>query len=123
MIEKIEILQHGEGRYLVRHLREEARRFLGIVAYHHEMVIQLRKYCLNSLPKTFLGPGGRCQVLLVQPVRHIQGDVCSIKHAEQLGKNPATVFKWCTNSTLPNLENLMDIARYLEVNVNKLLRM
>jgi len=43
--------------------------------------------------------------------------------AERLGKGPATVSKWCTNSAQPNLENLMDIARCLEVNVNELLRM
>ena len=43
--------------------------------------------------------------------------------AERLGKDPATVSKWCTNSAQPNLENLMDIARCLEVNVNELLRM
>lgn len=43
--------------------------------------------------------------------------------AEQLGKDPATVSKWCTNSAQPNLENLMDIARCLEVDVNELLRM
>mgnify|MGYP002526902177 FL=1 len=43
--------------------------------------------------------------------------------AEQLGKDPATVSKWVTNSAQPNLENLMDIARCLEVNVNELLRM
>jgi DNA-binding Xre family transcriptional regulator len=43
--------------------------------------------------------------------------------AEQLGKDPATVSKWCTNSAQPNLENLMEIAKGLEVNVNELLRM
>ena len=43
--------------------------------------------------------------------------------AEQLGKDPATVSKWCTNSAQPNLVNLMEIARCLEVNVNELLRM
>ena len=43
--------------------------------------------------------------------------------AEQLGKDPATVSKWVTNSAQPNLENLMDISRCLEVNVNELLRM
>ena len=43
--------------------------------------------------------------------------------AERLGKGPATVSKWCTNSAQPNLENLIDIARCLEVNVNELLRM
>lgn len=43
--------------------------------------------------------------------------------AEKLGKDPATVSKWCTNSTQPNLENLMEIAKCLEVDVNELLRM
>ena len=43
--------------------------------------------------------------------------------AEKLGKDPATVSKWCTNSTQPNLENLMEIAKCLEVDVNGLLRM
>ena len=43
--------------------------------------------------------------------------------AEKFGKDPATVSKWCTNSAQPNLENLMEIARCLEVDVNELLRM
>jgi DNA-binding Xre family transcriptional regulator len=43
--------------------------------------------------------------------------------AEQLGKDPATVSKWCTNSAQPNLENLMEIAKVLEVDVKELLRM
>lgn len=30
--------------------------------------------------------------------------------AEQLGKDPATVSKWCTNSSQPDLGNLMQIA-------------
>jgi len=42
--------------------------------------------------------------------------------AEQLGKDPATVSKWCTNSAQPNLSTLIDIARCLEVNVNDLIR-
>lgn len=43
--------------------------------------------------------------------------------AEKLGKDPATVSKWCTNSAQPNLKNLMEIAKCLEVDVNELLRM
>ena len=43
--------------------------------------------------------------------------------AEKLGKDPATVSKWCTNSAQPNMENLMEIAKCLEVDVNELLRM
>lgn len=42
--------------------------------------------------------------------------------AEQLGKDPATVSKWCTNSSQPGVETLLEIARILEVEVGDLLR-
>lgn len=42
--------------------------------------------------------------------------------AEQLGKVPATVSKWCTNSCQPTLETLMKIANLLEVEVAELIR-
>ena len=42
--------------------------------------------------------------------------------AEQLGKGPATVSKWCTNSAQPNLENLVEIAKWLNVDVSELIR-
>ena len=43
--------------------------------------------------------------------------------AEQIGVDQATVSKWCTNSAQPNLENLMEVAKCLEVDVKELLRM
>lgn len=42
--------------------------------------------------------------------------------AEQLGKDPATVSKWCTNSAQPSLENLLEIAKCLEVELSDLVR-
>ena len=42
--------------------------------------------------------------------------------AEQLGKDPATVSKWCTNAGQPSLETLMQIAKLLNVQVDDLLR-
>lgn len=42
--------------------------------------------------------------------------------AEQLGKGPATVSKWCTNCAQPNLENLVEIAKCLNVDVSELIR-
>ena len=41
--------------------------------------------------------------------------------SEQLGINPSTVSKWCTNSSQPDLETLIKIASLLEVNVQDLL--
>ena len=43
--------------------------------------------------------------------------------AEQIGVDQATVSNRCTNSAQPNLENLIEVAKCLEVNVNELLRM
>lgn len=42
--------------------------------------------------------------------------------AEQLGKDPATVSKWCTNAAQPSLETLLQIAKCLEVKVQDLLQ-
>ena len=42
--------------------------------------------------------------------------------AEQLGKDPGTVSKWCTNTMQPNLETLVEIAKCLEVEPKDLLR-
>ncbi|WP_293739744.1 helix-turn-helix transcriptional regulator [uncultured Parabacteroides sp.] len=41
--------------------------------------------------------------------------------AAQLGKDPATVSKWCTNTSQPGLETLLQIANALEVDVKELL--
>ena len=41
--------------------------------------------------------------------------------AEQMGKDPATVSKWCTNTAQPGLETLFDIAKCLNVDVKDLL--
>lgn len=41
--------------------------------------------------------------------------------AEELGKDPASVSKWCTNASQPSLETLVEIARSLNVDVKDLL--
>lgn len=41
--------------------------------------------------------------------------------ADQIGKDQATVSKWCTNTTQPALETLVEIARILEVDIRELL--
>lgn len=42
--------------------------------------------------------------------------------AEQLGKDPATVSKWCTNSCQPTLETLITISKLLEVELSSLVK-
>jgi transcriptional regulator with XRE-family HTH domain len=41
--------------------------------------------------------------------------------AETLGKNEATVSRWCTNEMQPSLETLVKIANVLNVDVKDLL--
>ena len=41
--------------------------------------------------------------------------------AEQLGKDPATVSKWCTNTAQPGLETLRTVANLLDVDIKDLL--
>ena len=40
--------------------------------------------------------------------------------AEQLGVNPTTVSKWCTNSSQPDLATILKIADLLEVDIREL---
>ena len=41
--------------------------------------------------------------------------------AEQLGVNPSTVSKWCTNSSQPDLNSLLKISDLLEVDIKELI--
>ena len=41
---------------------------------------------------------------------------------EQLGKDPATVSKWCTNASQPYLEMMLTISKLHKVDLNDLVR-
>lgn len=41
--------------------------------------------------------------------------------SEQLGINPSTVSKWCTNSSQPDIETLIKISKLLGVEMEELL--
>lgn len=41
--------------------------------------------------------------------------------AEQLGKDPVTISKWCTNTTQPDLQTLSRISDLLNVDIRELL--
>lgn len=44
-----------------------------------------------------------------------------VRLAGQLGKNPVTVSKWCTNTTHPDLQTLAKISELLKINIRELL--
>ena len=41
--------------------------------------------------------------------------------SEQLGMNPSTISKWCTNTSQPDIETLIKISKLLSVEVQELL--
>ena len=63
-----------------------------------------------------MGDINRLKLVLVEQKR------TSKWFAEQLGVNPSTVSKWCTNTSQPPLETLIQIAQHLGVTIQDLLR-
>ena len=61
-------------------------------------------------------PLNRIKVMLAERM------VSNKELAEMLGKGPATVSKWVTNTSQPSLENLIEIARCLKCEINDLVR-
>lgn len=51
----------------------------------------------------------------------VEKDKTSKWLAEQLGKDSSTISKWCTNSSQPSIENLLQIAQLLDVDIKDLL--
>lgn len=41
--------------------------------------------------------------------------------AEQLNKNETTISRWCTNEVQPSMDNLISIAKLLEIDVRDLI--
>lgn len=51
-----------------------------------------------------------------------ENDLSNIWLSEKLGVSQATVSKWMTNFSLPNIETLIKISKVLNVEVSELLR-
>lgn len=66
----------------------------------------------SNMPK---GDINRLKVVLVEQKRTAKW------LAEQVGRDPATVSKWCTNLVQPNLEILRQVAFILDVDIRDLL--
>ena len=61
-------------------------------------------------------PINRIKVMLAERM------VTNKELAEMLGKDPATISKWVTNTSQPSLENLIEISRCLKCEINDLVR-
>lgn len=42
---------------------------------------------------------------------------------EQLGVNPTTVSKWCTNSSQPSLETVLKMMKVLDADINQIINL
>ncbi len=62
-------------------------------------------------------PLNRIKVMLAERM------VSNKELAEMLGKDPATISKWVTNTSQPTLENLIEIAKCLKCDMNDLVRL
>lgn len=71
--------------------------------------------CVQSNKIYSMDDMNRIKVVLVEKKR------TSKWLAEILGKNPATISKWCTNTSQPDIATLRDIARVLDVDIKELL--
>ena len=69
---------------------------------------------LCSIKTQLYGRCNRIKLVLVEKKR------TSKWLAEQLGVNPSTVSKWCTNSSQPDLACILKIADLLEVDLKEL---
>lgn len=66
----------------------------------------------NNMPK---GDINRLKIVLVEQKRTAKW------LAEQVGRDPATVSKWCTNIVQPTLETLRQVAFILDVDIRDLI--
>lgn len=66
----------------------------------------------NNMPK---GDINRLKVVLVEQKRTAKW------LAKQVGRDPATVSKWCTNIVQPTLETLRQVAFILDVDIRDLI--
>lgn len=95
-------------------LGENDRKNEKIVIFAHENLAFYQQFDLRNI-KMERTDINRLKVVLVEKKRTNKW------LAEQLGRDPATVSKWCTNVAQPTLETLLQIAKLLEVEVQDLL--
>jgi len=51
----------------------------------------------------------------------VENEKTNAELAKALGKNQATVSRWCTNDAQPGLETLFKIAEFLDIRVCELI--
>ena len=86
--------------------------FFILLAYNSEILSKFAEIISLMEDKNF----NRIKVVLVEHKRTARW------LSEALGKDPATVSKWCTSTTQPSLETLFKISELLQVPVLELIK-
>lgn len=81
MINEIDILHKGHCSDFACHAGEKSAGLLCVISYHHKIVIELREYRFDTFSESFVRPGRRSPILLIQPIRNLQSDICNIEEA------------------------------------------
>lgn len=82
----------------------------------------------QSFYKNFTNFETKIEILImnrnINRIKTVLVDKCKTNKwlAEQLGKDPATISKWCTNTCQPSIETLITISKLLKVDINDLVR-
>lgn len=82
----------------------------------------------QSFYKNFTNFENKIEILImnrnINRIKTVLVDKCKTNKwlAEQLGKDPATISKWCTNACQPSIETLITISKLLKVDINDLVR-
>ena len=82
---------------------------------YYRNITNLIKFAFKAKNITYMSDINRIKVALVESKK------TSKWLAGQLGRNPATVSKWCTNTSQPDLQTLTKIAALLEMDLRDLL--
>ena len=70
---------------------------------------------MSNITSAYMKDVNRLKLVLVEQKRTAKW------LAEQLGKDPSTVSKWCSNVTQPTLDILVNIAKVLNIDVKDLI--
>lgn len=79
------------------------------------LLLKINHYLYMQIKILIMEDLNRIKVVLVEKKR------TSKWLSEQLGINPSTVSKWCTNTSQPDIETLIKISKLLGVEMEELL--
>ena len=79
MVNEIDILHEGHSCNLACHTGEKAAGILCIVSYHHEIIVKLGEYSLDTFVEPLVSPNRRAPVFLILPIRNFKGNVGCLK--------------------------------------------